>query len=107
MEQDMGIKTVPFTSIPVKSPDVPSFMNFCAFELLKCVLSKRRPSTLCGLWKAVQEEWNKIPLPILQKELLSRKLRCRKIVKNKGYQPEHLKYKNLCKLVLKITINIV
>ncbi|GBM30624.1 hypothetical protein AVEN_18316-1, partial [Araneus ventricosus] len=70
----MGAKTAPFTDILTKSSDASS-MNFCAFGLLKCALSKNRPTTLCGLWKAVQEEWDKIPLPILQMALLSWKLR--------------------------------
>lgn len=93
MEQKTGIKAVPFTDIPTKSPDV-SPMDFCAFGLLKSALSKRRPKTLTGLWKAVQEEWDRIPLLTLQKALLSWKLRCRKIVQNKGCQIEHLKHKN-------------
>src|SRR5277367_6119474 len=34
MEQDTGIHYVPFTDIPVKSPEA-STMDFCAFGLLK------------------------------------------------------------------------
>ena len=49
------IKTIILTNIPIKSLDV-SLMNFCAFELLKSALTKRRPTTLCELWKAVQGE---------------------------------------------------
>ncbi|GBM08095.1 hypothetical protein AVEN_123005-1 [Araneus ventricosus] len=64
-EQEMGIKTITFTDISGKSPDV-SPMEFCDFGLSKIPLSKRRPTTLCGLWKDVQEEWDKIPLPIPQ-----------------------------------------
>ena len=92
MERETGIRAIPFTHIPAKSPDV-SPMDFYAFGLLKSALSKRRPTTLHGLWKTVQEEWAKIPLSILQKTLLSWKLRCRKVVQNKGYQIEHLKHK--------------
>ncbi|GBL80922.1 hypothetical protein AVEN_26330-1 [Araneus ventricosus] len=66
----MAMKTVSFTDIPAKSPDA-SLTDFCAFELLKFALSERRPTTLCGLWKVVQEERDKIPLPIIQKALLS------------------------------------
>ena len=47
------IKTIIFTNIPIKSLDV-SLMYFCAFGLLKSALSKRRPTMLCELWKAVQ-----------------------------------------------------
>ncbi|GBO28195.1 hypothetical protein AVEN_158100-1 [Araneus ventricosus] len=68
IEQEMAIKTVTFTDIPVKSPDASS-TDICSFRILnraynKCPLSKRRLTTLCGLWKAVQEEWDKIPLLI-------------------------------------------
>ena len=69
-------------------------MDFCALGLLKSALSKRLPKTLTKLWKAVQEEWDRIPLLMLQKALLSWKLWCRKIVQNKGCQIEHLKHKN-------------
>ena len=79
MEQKTLIKTIPFTDIPTKSPDA-SPMDFCAFGLLKSALSKRPLITLTGLWKAVQEEWDRIPLLTLQKALLSWKLQCRKIV---------------------------
>ena len=93
MEQNTGIKAIPFTDIPTKSPDV-SPMDFCASGLLKSALSKRRPTTLTGLWKAVQEESDRIPLLTLQKALLSWKLQCPKIVQNKGYQIEYVKHKN-------------
>ena len=36
------MKAVPFTDIPIKSPDV-SPMDFCAFGLLKSALVKLRP----------------------------------------------------------------
>ncbi|KFM73749.1 Transposable element Tcb1 transposase, partial [Stegodyphus mimosarum] len=77
-EQKTGIKAIPFTDIPTKSLDVLP-INFCAFGFLKTALSKRCPQTLIGLWKAVQEEWDRLPLLTLQKALLSWKLRCRKI----------------------------
>ncbi|GBM00742.1 hypothetical protein AVEN_150909-1 [Araneus ventricosus] len=48
IEQEMGIKTVPFTDIPAKSPDLTP-MDFCAFGLLKCALSKRRLTTFVDL----------------------------------------------------------
>ncbi|KFM63934.1 hypothetical protein X975_02668, partial [Stegodyphus mimosarum] len=70
MEQKTGIEAIPFTDIPTQSPDA-SPMDFCVFGLLKTALSKRCRKTLTGLWKAVREEWDKIPLLPLQKELLS------------------------------------
>ena len=67
-------------------------MDFCAFGLLKTALFKRR-TTLTGLWKAVQEEWDRILLLTLQKALLSWKLQYRKIIQNKGYKTERVKHK--------------
>ena len=69
MEQEMGIKTMPFTDIHANSADA-SLMHFCAFGLLKSALSKCRPTTLYELWIAIQEEWNKVPLSTVQKALL-------------------------------------
>ncbi|GBM47900.1 hypothetical protein AVEN_104469-1 [Araneus ventricosus] len=65
MEQVMGAKIVPFSDISAKSPDV-SPVYFYAFDLLRYELCERRLTTLFGLWKAVQEEWDNILLPILQ-----------------------------------------
>ncbi|GBL97357.1 hypothetical protein AVEN_170474-1 [Araneus ventricosus] len=85
MKTDIGIAYIPFQHIPTKSPDV-SPMDYCAFGLLKRVLSKCKPTTIDGLWKEVEEEWKSIPLEILRKALLSWKSRCRFIVQKKGYQ---------------------
>ena len=38
----MGIHAIPFTDIPVKSPDAAP-MDFCAFDLLKSAVAKHRP----------------------------------------------------------------
>src|SRR5277367_689971 len=89
MEQDTGIHYVPFTDIPVKSPDA-STMDFCAFGLLKRALGSRTPRTLNGLcWKACQEGWEKIDMAILRSSLMQWKLRCRAIVAMQGYQIDH------------------
>ncbi|GBM20803.1 hypothetical protein AVEN_108253-1 [Araneus ventricosus] len=61
-------------------------MDYCTFGLLKRALSKRKPTTIEGLWKVVEEEWKSIPLGILRKALLSQKSRSRLIVQKKGYQ---------------------
>ncbi|GBM21889.1 hypothetical protein AVEN_11293-1 [Araneus ventricosus] len=60
IEQEIGTKAVSFTNIPEKSPEV-SPTDFCVIGLLKCALTKRRHIILCGRWKAVLEEWDKIP----------------------------------------------
>jgi hypothetical protein len=88
MELETGIRTIPFSDIPVKSPDA-SPMDFCGFGLLKRGLGNRRPKTLNGLWKVCEEVWNTIPLHILQRSLLQWKLRCRAIVRMQGKQIEH------------------
>ncbi|GBO29915.1 hypothetical protein AVEN_208472-1 [Araneus ventricosus] len=56
MTTDTGIAYLAFQHIPAKSPDV-SPMDYCAFGLLKIALSKRKPTTIDGLWKVVEEEW--------------------------------------------------
>lgn len=83
MATDTGIQAIPFQDIPVKSPDA-SPMDFCGFGLLKRALASRRVTTVRGLWKACQEEWLKIPLPVLQRSLLQWKLRCRAIARRHG-----------------------
>lgn len=88
MEEETGIHAVPFTDIPVKSPDA-SPMDFCAFGLLKRALGDRRPRTLDGLWKACKEEWSRIDMAVLQRSLLQWKLRCRAIAVMQGHQIEH------------------
>jgi len=74
MTAETGIKAIPFSHIPVKSPDA-SPMDFCAFGLLKQALGKRHPKTLAGLWKVVNDEWNKLDLTVLRKSLLAWKFR--------------------------------
>ena len=93
MTAETSIKAIPFSHIPVKSPDA-SPMDFCAFGLLKQALGKRHPKTLAGLWKVVNDEWNKLDLTVLRKSLLAWKFRCRAIVKNQGKQIEHNKKRN-------------
>ncbi|GBM86860.1 hypothetical protein AVEN_223908-1 [Araneus ventricosus] len=45
---DTGIAFIPFQHIPENSPDV-SYMDYCAFGLMKRALSKRNPTTIDGL----------------------------------------------------------
>ena len=85
---ETGLHVIPFSDIPVKSPDA-SPMDFCAFGLLKQGLASKRPTTVEGLWKACQQVWDNIPLPVLQRSLLQWKLRCRAIVHARGHHIEH------------------
>lgn len=91
METETGISAIPYSDIPVKSPDA-SPMDFCGFGLLKRGLGDRRPRTLDGLWKACQQVWNAIPLPVLQRSLLQWKLRCRAIARLHGHHVEHSRW---------------
>ena len=86
--EETGIRVIPFSSIPVKSPDA-SPMDYCGFGLLKQALARRRPRTLQGLRKVATAVWRDIPLPILRSSLLQWKLRCRAIVRARGRHIEH------------------
>lgn len=90
LKTETGINYIPYSHIPVKSPDAAP-MDFCVFGALKHSLGKRRPKTLGGLWKVLNEEWNNLNDVILQKSLVFWKIRCRAIVERKGYQIEHLR----------------
>ena len=65
LSETTKIKAIPVKHIPVKSPDVAP-MNFCVFGFLKRALARRKPSTLEGLWKVVQDEWEKLSLLTLR-----------------------------------------
>lgn len=88
MKNETKIQVIPFSSIPVKSPDA-SPMDFCGFGLLKRGLADRRPKSVDGLWKVCKEVWDGIPQVALRKSLLQWKLRCRAIVHNRGLHIEH------------------
>lgn len=83
MARETGIRTIPFSSIPVKSPDA-SPMDFCGFGLLKQGLGNKRPRTVEGLWKACKQVWDSIPQRVLSQSLLQWKLRCRAIARMGG-----------------------
>lgn len=59
IEQNTGIRLLPNKEIPVKSPDA-SPMDFYGFGALKQRLVLRRASTLDGVWKVLNEEWNRL-----------------------------------------------
>lgn len=88
LQEETQIRAIPFTDIPVKSPDA-SPLDFCGFGLLKKGLGSRRPRTVEGLWKACREVWSGISQSSLRRSLLEWKVRCRAIVRNRGYQIEH------------------
>ncbi|UYV60750.1 PDE2A [Cordylochernes scorpioides] len=90
LRQRTGINTIPKNRTPVKSPDLAP-MDFCIFGCLKRALGKRHPRTIEGLWKVVKEEWDLLSMTMIRKCLLSWKIKCRSVNKQKGFQIEHLK----------------
>ncbi|PSN41355.1 hypothetical protein C0J52_10375 [Blattella germanica] len=69
MRDETGIKVIPISLIPVKSPDA-SPMDFCDFYLVKRGLSSRRPRTIEGLWKVCRHTWQDISTALLRRRLL-------------------------------------
>ena len=95
VKENLGPTLIPNAEIPVKSPDI-SPLDFFGFSFLKQRVWTRRATTLGGLWKVAQEEWNKIPTTLVGKVFQSWKRRCRAVVKEKGYQIERT---NHCKKI--------
>lgn len=94
VKQKYGITIIRKEDIPVKSPDA-SPMDFFGFGYLKQRLFRRKASTLDGLWKVLQEEWNKVTPELALKVMESWKKRCRLINSKSG---EHIEN---CKLIHK------
>lgn len=78
-----GIKIIENKDIPVKSPDA-SPMDFFGFGHLKQKLFRSKATTLDGVWKVLQREWNKVPIETVHKVMESWKRRCRLISKKDG-----------------------
>lgn len=89
MERESGLSAIPFIDIPDKSPDK-SHVEIKKNLLLKRKFSKHPSTKIHGLWKAIQEEWDKIPVPKLQNGLLCQ-FRCRNIIQKNCYQIKYLK----------------
>src|SRR5713101_8049458 len=90
LTNETGITAVEPKRIPVKSPDCAP-MDYFAFGILKRKIGNRRPKTLEGLWKVLNEGWWKLDIAVLRRSLLSWKMRCRSVAKGHGYPVEHLK----------------
>ncbi|GBL93308.1 hypothetical protein AVEN_219449-1 [Araneus ventricosus] len=88
MKTDTSIAYMPFLHVPAKFPDV-SPMDYCAIGLLKSALSKRKPTTIDGLWNVV-DDWKSIPLEILRRAFYHGNHDTDLIVQKKGYKIEHL-----------------
>ena len=57
-------------------------MDFCAFGRMKTALSKRKPTTIDGIWKVIEGEWISKPLEVSRIFLLSQKSQSRLRVHN-------------------------
>ena len=86
LKQTHGITLISNEEIPVKSPDG-SPMDFFGFGWLKQRLEHRRATTIPGLWKVLQEEWNTVTPETCRKVFNSWKRRLRAIARVSG---EHI-----------------
>jgi hypothetical protein len=86
----MGITYIKNKDIPVKSPDG-SPMDFFGFGYLKQKLFNCRATTLDGVWKCAQREWNNVTPEMCRKVYKSWKLRLRTISKKNGEHIENTK----------------
>lgn len=89
MVQETEIYAIPFSNIPVKSPDA-SPMDFCAFVLWKGHWKKTSSYNRCPV--GICEEWRQMDKAIQRKSLLQWKLRCRAIVNMKGHHDKCWRY---------------
>lgn len=87
LKSRLGITIMPNSHIPVKSPDL-SPMDFFGFGYLKQRLFKRKVTTINGLWKVLNDEWNKIPQIMVSNVIKSWKRRMRLVRQTKGLHIE-------------------
>jgi len=87
LKSRLGISIMKNSEIPVKSPDL-SPMDFFGFGYLKQRLFNRHASTIEGLWKVVQEEWNQVTQKMVTNVMNSWKKRCRLIRVTNGLHVE-------------------
>jgi len=90
LEENFGIKAIPKSEIPVKSPDT-SPMDFYGFGMLKQQLSSCRVKTLGGLWKFLQKEWNGVSHETVREVFKAWKRRLRMVKVTKGGHIEQIK----------------
>jgi len=90
LKERLGMTIIPTSEIPVKSPDT-SPMDFFGFGMLKQKLHSRKASTMKGVWKLLQKEWNKITLEMIGKVFDSWKWRLRLVNEKNGEQIEQTK----------------
>jgi hypothetical protein len=90
VKKKIGITIITNTDITVKSPDT-SQMDFFGFGFLKQRLHGRRASTLEGVWKLLQEEWNGMAPEMVARVISSWKRRLRAVSRRHGEHIENTK----------------
>jgi transposase len=78
--QMQGVDVV--VGFPPNSPDLNIMEN--TWRLLDDMLATRRPTTMDGLWKVVQEEWEKLSMVSIQSLVQSLPERLNAVIKAKG-----------------------
>lgn len=90
LSEELGITYINNEDIPVKTPDG-SPLDFYGFGFLKQELSKRRATTLDGVWKVAKEVWSTIDRAQIKKVYGSWKRRLRLIAAKNGEHIEQTK----------------
>lgn len=85
-----GLNHINKENIPVKSPDI-SPMDFFGFGFLKQAMFHRKAKSLTGLWKALQEEWDKVTPEKCAQVFGAWKRRCRAVSACHGQHIEQVK----------------
>lgn len=86
LQEKLGITIIPNKEIPVKSPDI-SPMDFYGFGFLKQRLAKRRAKKIAGVWKCLNDEWDKITPEMCRNVFQNWKTRLRAVSRSSG---EHI-----------------
>lgn len=88
IKRSKGITIIPSSEIPVKSPDI-SPLDFFGFGYLKQRLMRRRARTWKGVWKVVNDEWNKVTPELCTKVFQTWKKRLRLVSRRDGRHIEN------------------
>ena len=98
LKRRLGITIIPNSQIPIKSPDT-SPMDFYGFGMLKQRLHLRQASTLDGVWKVLQSEWNTVTPAEVRKVYEAWKWRLRVVTGVRGSHIEQTKKIHRRKLI--------
>ncbi|OXA63018.1 hypothetical protein Fcan01_00539 [Folsomia candida] len=90
LKRRTGMTLISNSEIPIKSPDT-SPMDFFGFGYLKQQLFKRKASTMAGVWKVLNEEWDLVSPEMCEKVFGSWKRRLRLVAQKHGEHMENTK----------------